>query len=70
MIEEVQQHLRAVPFVPFELHLSNGEICRVGLPEVAAVIGGRVVVADKDGEGAHVLSAFHIAAVSGADRVT
>ena len=70
VIEELQQHLRAVPFVPFEVRLSNGDVFRVADPEMAAVIGMRVVVADPDGESAHVLSPFHIAAVSGADSVS
>jgi len=59
-----------VPFIPFKVRLSNGDVFIVEHPEMAAVVGARVVVADPDGESAHVLSALHIAAVSGADRVS
>jgi hypothetical protein len=70
MIKEIRQHLDATPFEPFEIRSSNGEVYRVGHPENAAVVGGRVIVARADGEGVHVLSALHIVAVSGAERVS
>ena len=70
MLKEIQQHLKATPFEPFEIRSSNGEVYRVEHPENAAIVGGRVIVARKEGEGVHVLSALHIVAVSGMERVS
>jgi len=58
-----------VPFQPFQVRASNGEVFRVDHPENAAVVGGRVVIAWEDGDGVHMLSPLHIVAVSGADHL-
>lgn len=46
MFQKIQELLRAQPFVPFEIRLSNGEAYRVPHPECAALTPFIVVITD------------------------
>lgn len=70
MLEQVRHFLTSVPFRPFEIHCSGGEIFRVEHPENAAVVGQCVVVALPDGQHALMISPLHIVGVSGVQTVT
>jgi hypothetical protein len=65
MIEQIRHYLKAVPFRPFEIHTSGGEVILVDHPENAAVVKSHVLVALPDGVNAIAISALHITAVVG-----
>lgn len=69
MLNQIRTYLRAVPFRPFEIHCTNGDVFRVEHPENAAVVAHQVVVALPDGESVTTLSALHIVRVSGFEVV-
>lgn len=64
MVQQIRNYLNAVPFQPFEIHTSSGEIFRVEHPENAAVVKNWVMVAT-EGDNALMLSPLHIVAVEG-----
>ena len=66
MLEQIRRLLRAVPFVPFQIHTSAGEVFNVEHPENCAIVAHTVVVALPDGENAIMLSPLHISGVAGA----
>ena len=66
MLEQIRRFLRAVPFVPFQIHTSVGEVFSVKHPENCAIVAHTVVVALPDGENAIMLSPLHINGVAGA----
>lgn len=65
MLNLIRQYLRTVPFQPFEIHATNGDVFRVEHPENAAVVGHVAVIALPDGESVANLSALHIVRVTG-----
>ncbi len=69
MLNQIRQYLRAVPFRPFEIHCTNGDVFRIDHPEAAAVVAHQVVVALPDGESVTTLSALHIVRVTELDVV-
>lgn len=69
MLNQIRSYLRAVPFRPFEIHCTNGDIFRIEHPENAAVLNHQVAVALPDGESVTTLSALHIVRVTGFDVV-
>ncbi|MCI0745958.1 MAG: hypothetical protein L0Y58_11175 [Verrucomicrobia subdivision 3 bacterium] len=58
-----------MPFQPFEIHYSSGEVFRVVHPENAAIVGQQVVVALPDGKNAIMISPLHITGVSGVQGI-
>jgi hypothetical protein len=66
MLEQIRRFLRAVPFVPFQIHTSAGEVFSVEHPKNCAIVARTVVVALPDGENAIMLSPLHISGVAGA----
>jgi len=70
MIQQIRLLLKAVPFAPFAIHCSSGDVFRVDHPESAAIVGQHhVVVALPDGESAIMLTPLHIIGVSGPESV-
>ena len=69
MLKQIQLLLHQVPFQPFEIRCSSGDIFRVEHPENAAVVNHFVTVAMPDGENAIMLSALHIVGVLGMDQI-
>ena len=69
MLEQIRQFLKNVPFRPFEIHCSSGEVFRVDHPENAAIVAQLVIVALPGGEKAIMISPLHIVGVSGVDKV-
>jgi hypothetical protein len=61
--EYFRQLLRRQPFVPFAVHLSNGETHVVRHPENATLTGTRLVVVDPDVDSVMACSLLHIANV-------
>lgn len=66
MFERIRNYLRAIPFVPFQIHTSAGEVFNVEHPENCAIVARTVVVALPDGENAIMISPLHITGVAGA----
>jgi hypothetical protein len=66
MLEQIRRFLRAVPFVPFQIHTSAGEVFSVEHPENCAIVAHTVVVALPNGENAIMLTRLHISGVVGA----
>ncbi len=58
--KSIQNMLRAQPFVPFEIHLSGGEVHPVPHPELAWVAGSEVYVYYPDEDRVAWLSLLHI----------
>lgn len=69
MLQQIRMRLRVVPFEPFDVHCSSGDIFHVGHPENAAVVGHSVTIAMPNGEDTITLSALHIVGVSGVDQI-
>ncbi len=69
MLQQIRQRLKAVPFQPFEVRCSSGDVFRVEHPENAAVVGHSVTIAMPGGEDVVTLSGLHIIGVVGADPV-
>ncbi len=69
MLQQIRRHLRATPFLPFEIHTSSGEVFRVLHPENAAVVNHWVTVAMPDTDDVAMVNVLHIVAVVGADEV-
>jgi hypothetical protein len=69
MLEQVRYFLKNVPFRPFQIHCSSGEVFRVEHPENAAIVGKQVVVALPDGQNAIMISPLHITGVAGLQDV-
>ncbi len=67
MPEQIRCFVRAVPFVPFQIHTSAGEVFSVEHPENCAIVAHTVVVAMPDGENAIMLTPLHISGVAGAE---
>lgn len=61
--ESIRKHLRAEPFVPFEIHLSGGEVHRVTHPELAWVAGSEVYVYYPDTDNVAWLSLLHVTSI-------
>jgi hypothetical protein len=71
MLEQIRRFLRAVPFQPFHIRASSGEIFKVDHPENAAIVGTRVVVAiPEEGDAVEIISPLHIVSVGGSQSVT
>jgi hypothetical protein len=60
MLEQIRRYLRNMPFVPFQIHASAGEVFSVEHPENCAIVGHTVVVLLPDGENAIMLNPLHI----------
>ena len=58
-----------MPFLPFEIHTSNGEIFKVEHPENASVIKHWVSVAMPDSDNIAVVNVLHIVAVVGIEEL-
>jgi len=69
MLQQIRLYLKGIPFKPFAIHCSSGEVFRVEHPENAAIVGHQVVVALPDGGNAVMLSPLHITGISGAETV-
>jgi hypothetical protein len=67
MLEQIRCFLRAVPFLPFQIQTSAGEVFSVEHPENCAIVAHTVVVAMPDGENAIMLTSLHISGVAGAE---
>ncbi|HEV7868401.1 MAG TPA: hypothetical protein VGO90_12015 [Chthoniobacteraceae bacterium] len=65
MLKLIREYLLRVPFTPFEVHATNGNVFRIEHPENAAVVGSVAVIALPDGESVTNLSALHIGRVTG-----
>jgi hypothetical protein len=61
--ESIRRFLRAEPFVPFEIHLSSGEVDRVPHPELAWVAGSEVYVYYPEEDRVAWLSLLHVTSV-------
>ena len=61
--ESIRKLMRAQPFVPFEIHLSGGEVHRVTHPESAWVAGSEVYVYYPDTDRVAWLSLLHVTSV-------
>jgi len=66
MLEQIRRFLRAVPFVPFQIHTSAGEVLSVEHPENCAIVAHTVVVALPDGENSIMVTPLQISGVAGA----
>jgi hypothetical protein len=42
--ESIRERLRQQPFEPFEVRLSNGDVHRIGHPELAWMAGNRLYI--------------------------
>jgi len=69
MLEQIRLFLRQTPFQPFQIRCSSGDVFRVEHPENAAIVKRTVLVALPEGDEAIMLSALHIAGVSGIEHV-
>ena len=58
--ESIRKILKSIPFEPFEVRMSSGEVHRVSHPEFAMVTPGRLVIANPDDDTVAILSLFHI----------
>lgn len=58
--DSIRLLLRAQPFEPFELHMSNGEVVPVRHPELAWLIGARLYVHVSELKGEVTCSLLHI----------
>lgn len=61
--ESIRKCIRAEPFVPFEIHLSGGEVHRVTHPELAWVAGSEVYVYYPDEDRVAWNSLLHVTSV-------
>lgn len=61
--------LKQVPFRPFQVRLSSGDVFEVNHPENASVVNHWVTLALPDGENAVMVSALHIAGISGVENI-
>ena len=66
MLEQIRRFLHAIPFVPFQIQTSAGEVFSVEHQENCAIVAHTVVVALPDGENAIMLNPLHISGVAGA----
>lgn len=69
MLEQIRQRLREMPFLPFEVRCSSGDVFRVEHPENAAVVAHSVTIALPDGQNSITLSPLHIVGVAGVDEL-
>ncbi len=58
--ESIRQLLRARPFEPFEIRMSNGDVYPVRHPENAIPTGSRLVWVDPADDVVNILSLLHI----------
>lgn len=65
--EDVRELLKRQPFVPFRIHMSNGQSFDVNHPELALITRATIVVSrpipgavEPIGEGIHLVSVLHI----------
>jgi hypothetical protein len=61
--EYLQQLIRAEPFQPFAVRLSNGDVHVVRHPEFANITRTRLVVVDPEADQITVCSLLHVASV-------
>ena len=67
-VKQIAELLARTPFEAFSIGTTTGREYRVGHPENAAIVGGRVVVASPDDEGVVTLSGLHIAEIKDFSR--
>jgi hypothetical protein len=71
VLEQIRQFLKNVPFRPFEIHCSSGEVLRVQHLENAEIVAqGVVVVALPANKGAMMISPLHIISARVAQEVS
>lgn len=61
--DSIRKCIRAEPFVPFEIHLSSGEVHRVTHPQLAWVAGSEVNVYYSDEDRVAWPSLLHVTSV-------
>ena len=67
MIDEVRKAVRRVPFQPFRIELSGGEL--ISVPHPDHILVGRIRVAVEDDKGIiDVLSALHMTRIRWRER--
>ena len=67
MLDEIRIAVRRIPFVPFQIELSSGELLSVPHPD--HILVGRTRVAVEDDKGViSVLSALHMSRIQWQER--
>ena len=61
--ETLRDLLRRQPFEPFEVRMTNGDVHQIRHPELAMIVGARMVVGYPDTGRVAILSLLHVAAV-------
>ncbi len=61
--EALRNFLRAQPFLPLEIHMSDGQVHRINHPECSMVTGSRLYVYEQDSDRVIVCSLLHISSV-------
>jgi hypothetical protein len=61
--EAIREFLRAQPFQPFEVRLSNGDVHRVRHPEFGMLLKNVLIVGYPDSDRAAFCSLLHIAGI-------
>jgi hypothetical protein len=69
MLEEIRKHLRAAPFTPFVIHLSDGRALKVNHPDFVWMPKPATVFYFDEADGASErLNVLHIVSVLGAQE--
>jgi hypothetical protein len=61
--ETIREMLRRMPFEPFEVRMTNGDNHSIRHPELAMLVGSRLVVGYPENERIAILSLLHVAVI-------
>jgi hypothetical protein len=61
--ETIRELLRRQPFEPFEIRMTIGDVRLIRHPELAMLVGGRLVIGYPENERIAIVSLLHIAGV-------
>ena len=64
--ESIRNLLQRQPFEPFEIRMTNGDSHEFRHPEMAMIVGARVVVGYPDTGRVAILSLLHVASIESA----
>jgi len=62
--DTLRQMLRRRPFLPFEIHMSNGEVYQVRYPDFAFVLRSNFVIGDPDADNIAICALDQMASVN------
>ena len=68
ILKEIEDALKATPFVPFKIHLDNGKVVRVPHHDFLLFSENRAAVVVASGGHLHIMAVSHITSISHRER--